>query len=75
MLRSSIFQSASILGALLIWTAVEDRIKGSVGKLTARGDVWTIGYQIGYDRGYADGRRAVLLPVTRAARRSNDQRH
>lgn len=74
MLRQSIFQSASILGALLVWTAVEDRIKGSVGKLTARGDVWTVGYQIGYDRGYADGRRTGLSPVGRGAR-SNDQRH
>ena len=68
LLRHSIYQGVSILGALIIWSAVDERIKGTVGRLTARGDVWQAGFEAGYDRGVRDARRPVAVDPPRPAR-------
>lgn len=57
MYKETAFTAVAIFGALIAWSAVDDWVKRSVGKVTARGDVWTSGYEAGYDRGYSDGHR------------------
>lgn len=55
MFKHSISQAASILGALVLWSALDGWIKDTIGRVAARGDVWTSGFEAGYDRGYSDG--------------------
>lgn len=61
--RPAIRQTLSIFAALALHSVIEEPVKTAVGRLIARGDVWRVGYQAGYDRGFEEGRR--LIPLTR----------
>lgn len=62
-MRPNVYRAVSIFAALVLYAAVEDLVRGSIGRMTARRDVWRAGFDAGYDRGYHDGHRSSLTPV------------